>query len=588
MRSLVGRAKRAGSRSLVEQLASLTSSGDGSTLSLDFTTGVLDPRLSFTRTTNATFINSQGYVQYADANLVLNSTMLVSTAWTANTSGGGTVTINNDNTVTFASTAGRATWLQSITIQSGLPVTFSIEVTALTNTNIRVSDLFQAGTGFTSQVYNYTDLSGNTTANIGAFTTLPGVGLYTVNATTTATSGNVIFGTDCNGVTRTGSVTIARPQLQYGTRVSSRVYLANSSTSAANTNTPRFDYDPTTRAPRGLLFEGDAVNYVLRSDVTGFSSPWSTAGTNLPTVTAGYTGGGFSPDGITYPTRLQFGVNAGGSASRLLQATTYATNPTTANPYTVSVWMKSNTAGTNYTVNIYGTTGNNLVTVTPTWQRFQVVNTSGTSLVGYIYISNESTSIAADVSIWGAQLEAGSGASSYIPTGASQGSRTADSCVMNDITPLQYSNTNGSIYWSGIFNKQPLSYITLIGFMTAVDQPSYETFGNALNYFTAARGASLSTGGANEVSRPYTLGSLTRYASAVNTVTDPIVRVNLNGSAGSITKGGSGDLYAATRFVIGRNPSTTYGNTYPSITITQIKYWPVTKTAAELNSLTTT
>jgi hypothetical protein len=36
----------------------------------------------------------------------------------------------------------------------------------------------------------------------------------------------------------------------------------------------------------------------------------------------------------------------------------------------------------------------------------------------------------ADVLIWGAQLEAGSGASSYIPTGASTGSRVADSCTI--------------------------------------------------------------------------------------------------------------------------------------------------------------
>ena len=36
--------------------------GDGSTLSLDFTTmgGVLDPRLTFSRASTATFVNSQG------------------------------------------------------------------------------------------------------------------------------------------------------------------------------------------------------------------------------------------------------------------------------------------------------------------------------------------------------------------------------------------------------------------------------------------------------------------------------------------------------------------------------------------------
>jgi hypothetical protein len=40
-------------------------SGDGSTLSLDFTTGVLDSRLTFTRSTTGTYINSSGYVTSA-------------------------------------------------------------------------------------------------------------------------------------------------------------------------------------------------------------------------------------------------------------------------------------------------------------------------------------------------------------------------------------------------------------------------------------------------------------------------------------------------------------------------------------------
>ena len=40
-------------------------SGDGSTLSLDFTTGVLDPLVTFTRSTTGTYINSSGYVTSA-------------------------------------------------------------------------------------------------------------------------------------------------------------------------------------------------------------------------------------------------------------------------------------------------------------------------------------------------------------------------------------------------------------------------------------------------------------------------------------------------------------------------------------------
>ena len=62
MRYDVGRFRRPMRRGVMEQMVSLISLGDGSTLSLDFTTGVLDSRLSFTRASTATYINSQGYV----------------------------------------------------------------------------------------------------------------------------------------------------------------------------------------------------------------------------------------------------------------------------------------------------------------------------------------------------------------------------------------------------------------------------------------------------------------------------------------------------------------------------------------------
>ena len=62
MRSNLGRFHRPMSRGLVNNMLMMNNLGDGSTLSLDFTTGVLDPRLTFTRSTTATYINSSGYV----------------------------------------------------------------------------------------------------------------------------------------------------------------------------------------------------------------------------------------------------------------------------------------------------------------------------------------------------------------------------------------------------------------------------------------------------------------------------------------------------------------------------------------------
>jgi hypothetical protein len=429
-------------RSTEGQLMSLISLGDGSTLTLDFTTGVLDPRLTFSRTSDATFINSSGLVQWADANHVQNSTMLnnTGTRWTQVTSGG-TVTINGDGTVRFNGTGGRATWLQSISsLASGLPMTFSFRVTSFTNTNLRTTDLFNAGTGFTGQSYFYTDTTG-TTHTLTAFESLPksgtnGVGTYSVTATTNATSANIIFGSDCNGVgSRSGDVTITEPQLQYGTVVPRRVYVPNSSIIAAKWDSARFDHDPTTRAPRGLLIEGTATNIATNSNLQaawlGGSNTTVTANTNEVT----------SPDGTNNAAKIA--LTNTGYCSRFESITGLA-NATT---YTFSYWIRG-TAGNQqrvYSVT-QGTdlvTQSNLTYTSTGWTRVQITFTSGAVNNNvYIYVASRPSGTVNDVLyVYGCQLEAGNGASSLIPTGASTGQRLADSCVM--------TGTNFSSWFAG-------------------------------------------------------------------------------------------------------------------------------------------
>ena len=526
---------------------------------------------TFSRATNATFINSQGLVQYADSNIFYNSSWTdannTPSAWSA---GSGTASRSGE-TRTFTTSASQVIITQTRNTASGIRYTASVEVTAVTGSQ-RVDDVIVALGGSAYQYYfNGSAVAGTTTLTPGVVS----VAFTAGGATTTVRVGSGVQGTNT-----TGAVTLRYPQFEPGT-VPLRTYRQNDSTTASY-EAPRFDYDPITRQPRGLLIEGSSVNYVLRSDVTGFPSPWSTAGTNLPTVTAGYTGGGFSPDGITYPTRLQFGVNAGGSASRLLQATTYATNPTTANPYTVSVWMKSNTAGTNYTVNIYGTTGNNLVTVTPTWQRFQVVNTSGTSLVGYIYISNESTSIAADVSIWGAQLEAGSGASSYIPSGASQGSRAQDSATMAiTASQLGFDLYRYTMLVRGRQNTGGTGFARSVRLHDATtEQVGFAV--NGIQLYGTSRNASAVA--ISEVSANNTLGQDFRFAWALDAnLTTNTMLGSLNQSALSANRTNPGPMASTTTLSFNTNTAAT---AYASMTIRDIKFFPTQYTAAQLQALT--
>jgi len=460
--------------------------GDGSTLSLDFTTGVLDSRLSFTRNSDATFINSQGFVQYADANHVRNSTMLVSTMWTQSTTGTGATTINGDGSVRFNGAGGRATWLQTIALAAGLQTTFSFRVTAFTNTDLRTSDLFTAGFGFTGQQYFYTDENG-TTHSLTAFESLPktgtnGRGVYSCTATTTGISCNVVFGADCNGVGRLGDVTIRDPQVQYGTVVPRRAYVPNSSTSSSKWDSPRFDYDPTEiGTKRGLLIEGDVTT------ISAYSEDFSNAYWSKPAASV-TTDSIIGPNNVAATTRRIKEDNT--NAQHGLRRQFTITNGTT---YTVSVFIKPGSydsfglemyqSGTNFAKAEVTSINGNLQTVTGAagnnvnfmrtvysangWYRYALTFTAtATALADFNVLLKQTNAYAGNnvnyMDVFGFQLEQGLGASSYIPTGASTAQKTQDVLTIgvtagteNNFSswwPLNLSQF--TVLWEGDLTKQ--------------------------------------------------------------------------------------------------------------------------------------
>ena len=598
--------------------------GDGSTLTLDFTTGILDPRLTFSRTSDATFINSSGLVQWADANHVQNSTMLnnTGTKWTQTTSGG-TVTINGDGTVRFNGTGGRATWLQSIaSLASGLPMTFSFRVTSFTNTNLRTTDLFNAGTGFTGQSYFYTDTTG-TTHTLTAFESLPksgtnGIGTYSVTATTNATSANIIFGSDCNGVGgRSGDVTITEPQLQYGTVVPRRVYVPNSSIIAAKWDSARFDHDPTTLAPRGLLIEGNATNYSNYSE-TFPTAPASGVGWNWSEVTANATLQ-TSPDGTT--NAIAFNETTTAAALHRISHSVTAV----AGALTCSVWVKVldgsaprrlfmnavalmnvsalfdidpavQTGASGSAVNVAGTAANRAgtwVKYPNGWYRCSIVGTYNTATTMYLQLNRASSTTATDdyytgstsngLMIWGFQLESGSGASSYIPTGASTGTRLQDQMQMTNLASLGFNTSAGTLTINGTYNKDANSaaYPRSIRFMgTSVQSMAMITSGKTLFGNTP----NTSGGSYFEASRTLASAGAFKFGWTLTTAVNPALAsatVSLNGSSTSITPLGQGAIVNPTslQFLYGAGAATDY----PSMNISSLKYWPYATTAADLN-----
>ena len=527
-------------------------------MSLDFTTGVLDSRLTFSRGSNATFVNSQGYIQYSNTNMLRNSDLAGTsgvsvTNWS---SSGNASTIPNTGARTFTVTTSNTSFIVDggISLSQGLVYTAVVEVSNVTGNPTMINTITATGTPTNEKWYqNGVLVTNNTIVTAGTIT-------YVFTA---GSSSIVRIGLGCTGSPVTNqTITITSPRVVPGTNIGAQYFAG---TISAGYYGPRFDYDPTTLTPRGLLIEGSAVNYAPYSNALNGPS-WNFGGS--PTITPG--GGAIAPDGIFNSTKFVFPPVTGGNVSRIYYATGY---PATAYPYTVSVWMKSNTAQ-NYIISILGT-GNTINTVTPVWQRFQVTVTSAATLYGYIYISNESTTVTADISMWGAQLEAGSGASSYIPAGASQGSRAQDLCYIDGANFLSWfgpsSASAGTLYasWNG--------YAASSGRFATINDNSYTNqiwLGQSESaIYIASSGFVVTFGGVStnggKVAMAYALGSGNTARS-------------LNGA--SVTTATASQLPTSlTRMDIGNSQA---GTANVNCWLRAVKYWPYALTNSQLQSLT--
>jgi hypothetical protein len=236
------------------------------------------------------------------------------------------------------------------------------------------------------------------------------------------------------------------------TRAAGTATYINSSgyVTTAAANVARFDYDPVTLAPRGLLIEGSAINLMTYSEDQGNNSTWNAYSTSV-TRTTGQT----DPENTTTATKILFDAT---SADAVISRSVTISNATA---YTISVWMRAD-SGTVSNVR-FGraatASGAIFPTLTTTWQRVQLAFTSsGTSDGIEIRVLTSGSPKTATIYIWGAQLEAGSGASSYIPTGASQVTRNADECTAtgsNFSSWWPLSQSAFTVYWDGDIARSP-------------------------------------------------------------------------------------------------------------------------------------
>jgi len=434
-------------------LAKSALSSEGLSLDLQFAadktlTARRGPTPTFSRASAATEIGPDGLIRYAPENLILQSQNFDNAAWSkfsgsvfaGKVDGPLPASLADRFTITVGSTLARIE--QSISVQG--TVTFSVWMRADAPKLITV-------TGLGSNA----PLNLTTSWNRFTFTRT------SVNITNTPVT--LFIGNDLTPFEVWGA------QLERHT--SARTYIP---TTTAQVFGARFDHNPVTLASRGLLIEESRTNSFTRSDDFN-NADWVKQGTTISSNVA------TSPDGATTADRLVEDTSNG------LHLTYQERTITAGSTQTLTVFAKADTrsvirlqifnsvnssgvtcgfdlatgeiqsgdAASNF-VNGSGATAS-IQAIGSGWFRCRltgIVDGISTACRGFARLKGTGSQFSYEgdgtsgVLIWGAQLEAGSFPTSYIPTTTTALTRSADVCSIT-----------GSAF-SGFYNQSEGTMLT--------------------------------------------------------------------------------------------------------------------------------
>ena len=216
------------------------------------------------------------------------------------------------------------------------------------------------------------------------------------------------------------------------TRASVGTYFDSTGTlQTASANTPRFDYDPVTHTPKGILIEESRTNYASYSNkiTTKVGTGYGYSGDTTELFT---TDAGVAPDGSN---TASFAV----TGSRFFKEVGISNGQ-----FTLSIWLKVPSGSSTATLNIKNFQTDNIkatstVTLTSSWQRFALTGLTNGSNIG---VRAEVNYPSGGVYAWGMQIEAASFATSYIPTTTAAVTRAAD--VLTIPTGSWFDSSKGS------------------------------------------------------------------------------------------------------------------------------------------------
>jgi hypothetical protein len=374
----------------------------------------------------------------------------------------------------------------------------------------------------------------------------------------------------------------------------------------AATNVPRIDFDPVTRLCRGLLIEEQRQNLTI----------WSEDTTNVNWIKTNTTATGntsVAPDGAT-------------------TADTIAETATTTQHYFVSP-PASVTSGTTYSFSIFlkkgpGATAPDWVAIAPLaggfgsksiafnvstgafgasvggatataqaypngWWRVSFTQTATASgLHGGIYIgfTNNTNSAAtptylgvttSNILVWGAQVEAGAFATSYIPTTTGSLIRSADVC---SITGAAFTG-----FWNAAEGTIALKMQKAYAVPASISQLNYLSIndGTANNYIQLAERGQSPTGEVFRIENGGTSQALIQPSTSVIAANTPLGIAGVYKSNDARASCNGAAVVSDATVVVPTLTQLQFVLVTSALWISSLQYYNVAKTNAQLQALST-
>ncbi len=580
--------------------------------------------ITFSRASNATRYSPTGQLEYAPHNLLLQSQDFATTWTNGNTTETTNTAVAPDGTTT-ADTLDDGTSTathdiaQNVSITSGTTYTLSaffknidrqyVILACSTGTNSWASakfDLVAGAVGATSSSGSGWSTTSSSITNVGnswyrcTITFVPG--------TTSATGANRIgMATDSTtftaGLRGLESYTGTNKQIYiWGAQLAVGPYpLDYTPTTTAVVYGPRFDYDPSTLVAQGLLIEEQRTNSLTYSEQFD-NAVWTKTRSSITSNTVVAPDGTLTGDALITDTTVT-------DTHRIELLSVAFTSGTT---YTLTLFAKAQSSlnlqlvfltaafGTSLRGAFNLQTGQTLVSsssitakttnVGNGWFRCEVTATATATATSGFHISlidtfaanAAATSFTGDgtsgIYIWGAQLESGAFATSYIPTTTAATTRSADIASIGTLSPW-YNATEGTLYGEG-------SWVGLVASRFAVGlnnsaSASSDFISIQTNPTTVTTGrGGVSAGGviqaAMNITNAYTASVLFKAANAYQ---QDNFGFTVNGATPASDT--SGTVPTVDRVQLGAS-----GTAISNIWIRRITYTPRRLTDAELQSLT--